>query len=131
MMPNNVFAKKASVTQSRFIGLPSYVLKGIAATKTDGPEFDAIKEACEEINVAYDCPGVIGDTVLHFIFPKLKAGLIIRCDSSTHYKTKISKCENMGWAITAIHISVLRSLSHDAIVAQFKEFISTLKTSRK
>ena len=131
MTRNNVFAHKSTVTLQRFAGLPSYVLKAVAAIKTDGIEFSAIKEACNESGIAYECPGVIGETVIHFVFPKLKAGLLIRSDSSTHYKTKISKCENMGWAVTAIHISALRAISYDAIISQFTEFIATLKTSRK
>lgn len=127
-MPNNVFARELPSMQKRFAGLPSYVLKGIAATKIDGPEMDAIKEACKAAKVPYECPGVIGETVVHFKFPKLKFALLIKSDSSPTWKDKTSKCENMGWAVTTISIKTLRSLTREAIIAQFKEYIAALKT---
>lgn len=130
-MPNNVFASRAPVMQQQFDGLPSHVLKGIAATKVTGPEMEAIIEACQESKVVYSCPGVVGDTVLHVTFPKLKAGFLIRSDSSNTWKTKLLKCENMGWTVSVVPISVLRNLTHESIVAQFKEHIASLKINRK
>lgn len=126
-MPNNVFVRKSATMQERFSGLPSYVLKGIAATKIDGPEMDAIREACEESNVSFECPGVIGETVVHFKFPKFKTVIIIKSDSSPAWKLKTSKCENMGWAVTTVPIKSLRFLTREAIISQFKEYITTLK----
>lgn len=130
-MPNNVFVKKKPVMQKEFAGLPSYVLKAVAATKIDGPEMDAIKEACKESNISFNCPGVVGETVLHFTFPRYKTGLLIRSDSSMSYKVKTAKCENMGWTVTTVSINTLRCLTRETIIAQFKEYIATFKTSRK
>lgn len=130
-MPNNVFARRAPVMQKQFEGLPSHVLKGIAATKVDGPEMDAIREACEESNIEYHSPGVVGETVMHFTFPKYKATLLIRSDGAGRSpKDKIFRCENMGWEVSSVHISTLRHLTREAIIAQFKQYITTLKKSK-
>ena len=130
-MPQNVFCKRKPVLDKRYTGLPSYVLKAIAATKIDGPEIEAIRTACEESKIVFDSPGVVGETVIHFAFPKYKTGLLIRSDSSTTYKSKESQCQNHGWALTTVSISELRRLSSEMIIAQFKEYITSLKTSRK
>jgi len=124
---NNVFGRKMVTVDQRYIGLPSHVLKAIAASKTTGPEFDAIKQACKEAKIAYQCPGVIDEVVVHFTFPKYKAGLIIRTDTSTTYKTKILRCSKLGWNVTSVPITTLRVMSHDMIVSQFKEFAESLR----
>lgn len=126
-MPNNVFAERRPVLDKRFSGLPSYVLKGIAATKITGPEMEAIQESCVQSKVQFDCPGVVGETVVHFAFPKQKHALIIRSDSSMTWKAKMTACENKGWTVTVVPISTLRRLTREAIIAQFKEYITTLK----
>jgi hypothetical protein len=116
--------------EKRFSGLPSYVLKGIAATKIDGPEMEAIREACESSKILFESPGVIGETVIHFKFPKYKSALLIKSDSSPSWKIKTSRCENMGWTVTTVPISALRRLSREMIITQFKEYITTLKTKK-
>jgi hypothetical protein len=117
--------------QKQFIGLPSYVLKAIGATKTDGPEFDAIRTACDESKIQYSSPGVVGETVVHFAFPKHKTALIIRSNGAgSAPKDKALQCENMGWEVSTVHISTLRHLTREAIIAQFKEYIGTLKIKK-
>lgn len=130
-MPNNVFARPLPSMDKRFSGLPSYVLKGIGATKIDGPEMEAIREACEESKVLFESPGVIGETVVHFKFPKFKSALLIKSDNSPTWKTKTSKCEDMGWTVTTVPTSALRRLTRESIIAQFKEYIATLKINKK
>lgn len=130
-MPNNVFARRAPAMQKQFEGLPSYVLKGIAATKVDGPEMDAIRAACDESKIQYHSPGVVGETVMHFTFPKHKAALLIQSNGAGKApKDKVWKCENMGWEVSTVHISTLRHLTRESIIAQFKQYITTLKKSK-
>ena len=128
----NVFTRKSPVLTKAYANLPSYVLKAIAATKTDGPEIEAIRTACDEAKIEYYSPGVVGETVMHFTFPKHKTALLIRSHGAGKApREKISRCENMGWSVTTVHISALRNLTRESIIAQFKEYIASLKTSRK
>jgi hypothetical protein len=101
----------------------------MAAMRTEGPELEAIRTACEESKIEYFSPGVVGEAAMHFTFPKHKAALLIRtAGSGKSPKDKIRQCENMGWEVTTVHISTLRALTREAIIAQFKEYITALKT---
>lgn len=116
-----------------FASVPSYVKKAIGGMKLSGMAVEAVMGACDEIGVQYESPGVVGDSAIHFAFPKLKAGLLLKAKGNTSqsFRHKIMKCRKLGWIITIVTTEDIEVLPQDVITAHLKAFVETVKSSRK
>lgn len=116
-----------------FDPIPSYVKKAIGSMKLSGMAVDAVAEACSEIGVKFESPGIVGDSAIHFVFPKLKAGLLLKAKGNTSqsFRHKVRKCRKLGWEITIVTTEDLEVLPQDVITEHLKTFVETIKSSRK
>lgn len=132
MMSNNMFAIQRERQKIKSLGYPSYVRKALSNLKLTGGAAEAIREACKATGVRYESPGIVGDVAIHFTFPKYKAGILLTSNMyAAGDSTKVSKCRSLGWNVVAILTRKLEIMPSDTVIAQFKEYIVSLKASCK
>lgn len=115
-----------------FAPLPSYVKKAVGNLKVTGIAAESIAKACEESRIGYESPGIIGDSAIHFVFPKIKAGLLLKSKENTSQaiKHKVAKCRKVGWDVKIVTTEDLEVLPQETITAHFKQFIESIKQSK-
>jgi hypothetical protein len=115
-----------------FAPLPSYVKKAIGNLKVTGIAAESIAKACEQNRIKYESPGIVGDSAIHFVFPQLKAGLLLKAKENTSqsFRHKVFKCRKIGWDIMIVTTEDIEVLPQDTITTHLKEFVETVKARR-
>lgn len=112
--------------------LPSYVAKALGNLKVVGAAAEAVASACSEIGVEFQSPGLIGDSAVHFVFPKLKAGLLLKAkaNNAPTFKHKILKCKKLGWNVTIVTTEDIEVLPQDVVTTHLREFVTAFKPKK-
>lgn len=118
--------------KNAFAPLPSYVKKALGNLKVEGPAAEAVASACDANHVEYQSPGLIGDSAIHFVFPKIKAGLLLKSKENTSQaiRHKVIKCQRMGWNVTIVTTEDIEVLPQDIITTHLKGFIESVKSKK-
>ncbi len=113
-----------------FAPLPPYVKKALGNLKVVGAAAESITAACDDIGLKYESPGLIGDSAVHFVFPKLKAGLLLKAkaNNSPSFKHKILKSRKMGWTLKIVTTEDIEVLPQETVTIHLKEFIDFIKS---
>lgn len=124
-MLNNLFKPKLSHGT-----LPSHVKKALGNLKMTGLEFEQISVAAKALRLKFQSPGVVGETAVHFAFPKYKFAIIFESNSAIHER-KVRETARSGWQLIVMKPRLLAHFTNEQITAQLKDFIDVLKSSQK
>jgi hypothetical protein len=81
---------------------PSYVKKAISNMRTDGEAFEIIKKACKQLNLSYECPGVINNIAVHFKIKKCNLAIIFS-STGPYVSRKVTLLKNSNWLVSVVH----------------------------
>jgi hypothetical protein len=125
MAAGNIFQVKKSYGPE----VPSNIRKSLSNFRTTGKEFDLIRQACEDLCLEYDCPGVTGSATAHFTFPKYKFAIFFhRSRGDVARKSKEFAVE--GWRLVPLMPTTIVNLTLEQVREQLKTFLNSLKANQ-
>lgn len=97
---------------------PSHIKKAFAQLKQDGATFNTLHFMCNSLGIPFRTPGWLGDSAVHFVFPKHKVGILI--DPGLRKKVLNAKKREFalnGWVLGVINRYEILMMDSDQLKA--------------